>query len=106
MRLNRYGLVVFAVALLALGTVAMVAAQDEGGMESDSVTLTGQLNQSDDGGYTLIEPESGEEIVVDGPGLADHVGEKVTVTGTWSTDEDGNTYLAVSTVESSAEAES
>ncbi|MEZ5330842.1 MAG: hypothetical protein R2991_02045 [Thermoanaerobaculia bacterium] len=104
MKINRLGLAVALVAtLLALGTVATLAAQDEGSMDMEKapVTLTGQLNESADGGYVLVEPESGEEIVVDGPGLADHVGSKVTVTGTWETDEDGNTYLAVTEVKES-----
>jgi hypothetical protein len=101
MRINRNGLVVaFVAALLACGTVALTA-QDEG-MEQEtdreSVSLTGQLNETADGGFVLIEPESGEEIVVEGPGLADHIGSSVTVTGTWATDEEGGTYLAVSSV--------
>jgi len=96
---------VLAMTLLTFGPAALVAAQDdESGMEMETVTLTGQLNESADGGFVLIEPESGEEVVVDGPGLADHVGSTVTVTGTWATDEDGNTYLAVSTIETSDEA--
>lgn len=105
MRLNRIGLATaFAVALLALASAAPVAAQDESGMETDTVTLTGQLNETAEGAYVLIEPESGEEVVVRGPGLADHVGSTVTVTGTWATDEDGSTYLAVSTVSAIDEA--
>jgi hypothetical protein len=106
MKLNRSGLaVVLAMALLAFGTAGLVAAQeDESGMETETVTLTGQLSESADGGFVLTEPESGEEVVVDGPGVADHVGSTVTVTGTWATDEEGNTYLAVSTIETSDEA--
>lgn len=99
MRPNRNALVTtFAVALLALASAALVVAQDESGMETDTVTLTGQLNETAEGAYVLIEPESGEEVVVRGAGLADHVGSTVTVTGTWATDEDGSTYLAVSVV--------
>ena len=69
------------------------------GTTGQQTTLTGQLSKNDMGGYVLVEEQSGDTITLQGPeDLADHVGTKVSVTGKWATDADGNQYFEVSTV--------
>lgn len=84
-------------AVLVLGTVTLVAAQDEG--ESDMTSLTGCLAETDDGSYVLEEEGSGEEIALEGEGLSDHVGHTVSLTGEWAEDEDGTQYFVVDSLE-------
>jgi hypothetical protein len=67
---------------------------------AEEVTLIGQLTASDAGGYLLVEAESGESVTVTGPEeLAEHIGQKVKVTGEWVENEDGMRYFAAKKVE-------
>lgn len=96
LKLDRIAIALMA-AVLVLGTVTLVAAQDEG--ESDMTSLTGCLAATDDGGYVLEEQDSGDEVALEGEGLGDHVGHTVTVTGEWAENEDGGEYFAVDSLE-------
>jgi glucose/arabinose dehydrogenase len=81
------------------GTAPEQGTEGSEGTTGQQTTLSGQLSKNDMGGYILVEEQSGDSITLQGPeDLADHVGTKVTVTGRWATDADGNQYFEVSTV--------
>jgi hypothetical protein len=89
---------VLAMALILVGSAVAFASQDESEAPADKV-LTGQLNLEDDGTYYLIEEESGAEVrLVGSAELAEHVGAKVSVTGTWGSDDAGE-YFEVRSIE-------
>ena len=91
---------VLALALLVLGPVTQAVAQESAGENDQEVTLIGQLDRNDEGGYVLIDQESGSKVALQGPKeLADHVGTKVKVTGKWSKDEKGMRIFQASKVE-------
>jgi hypothetical protein len=93
------------VALLAFGpAVALVAQQmPEQPAGTEETTLTGKLNRDDQGGFVLIEQESGDSVPLQGPAdLATYVGSTVKVTGMWSEDSAGKRHFKVSKVERSS----
>ncbi len=90
--------VVLALVALAVGSIGMSTAQ-ESEAESSDVTLAGLLAMDDEGGYVLVEGESGEEITLEGEGLADYVDSTVEVTGGWATDDEDNHYFYVAGIE-------
>jgi hypothetical protein len=83
------------VAALLLTTAGLVVAQEAA--EAEAVSLTGCLVEAD-GVYTL-EAADGKKATVVGDMLADHSGHKVTLTGTWAKDDDGNKVFNVDEVE-------
>lgn len=89
--------------LLAIAPTAAFAFQEQAPEEQvpeEQVTLTGQLAESEAGGYVLIEQESGESITITGPAeLAQAVGTRVRLTGRWVEDGHGYRYFAVTKVE-------
>lgn len=88
--------IVFALAFIALGSAGILLAE-----EAKELSLSGTLSETEDGGYVLVEQESGEGISVRGPDeLADHVGSEVKVTGQWVKDDEGVEYFWVKAIES------
>ncbi len=96
--------VTLVLALLALGPAGVLLAE-ETKTESErtmaaEITLVGQLSETEEGDFVLVEQESGDEIVVRGPEtLADYLGQTVKITGTWAKDDAGVEYFAASTIE-------
>lgn len=93
---------ILVVTLLLLGPAVALPAQESStapAAQQEQVTLTGQLAAGERGGFVLVEQESGDSVVLRGPvELADYVGSKVQVTGTW-VEESEATYLQVATIE-------
>jgi len=88
--------IVFALALVALGSAGALFAEEE----AKELTLSGTLSETEDGSFVLVERESGEQISVRGPDeLADHLGSEVKVVGQWIKDDDGVEYFWVKAVE-------
>jgi hypothetical protein len=87
-------------ALFALAILALLPIAAQAGDMKDATTLTGQLSYNNDGSYALTEEASGDSILLtaaaDTVKLGDHIGKKVKVTGTWSSDK---TSFSVSRVE-------
>ncbi len=79
---------------------AAIAVSQEAELEEE-VTLLGQLSEDADGGYVLVDPESGDEVSLRGQeeALAEHLGSAVAVTGRWAEDDEAGPYFAVSAVE-------
>lgn len=91
---------ILAVALLALLPAVAVLAMDDGMKTKEEVTLTGQLSNDEQGGFVLIERESGDSIALESAmDLAAYVDSTVNVTGTWNQDAAGNLTFQVSHVE-------
>ena len=98
--LQRLGVVfTLALALLLLGPAAGIStlqAEDEQ-MET---TLSGQLSKNEAGSYVLVEQDSGDEVLLEGPEtLEEHLGAKVKVTGRWDKNDAGQDIFKVSAVE-------
>jgi hypothetical protein len=92
-----FGLAV--VAALVFAVAGVVVAQDtEEEVDAEVISLTGCLVEVEEGEYILRDAESGEEIDISGEGVGDHAGHKVTITGMWAEDEDGNEYFEVDAV--------
>jgi len=91
-------LAMLALALLLGGAMPLLA--EEQGSTDEQVALVGQLASDGEGGYRLIERESGDSIPLRGNAqLAEHVGTTVKVTGSWGEDPDGTRFLRVSKIE-------
>jgi hypothetical protein len=84
--------------LFGLATVGIANVHEPAEQEA-GMTLTGMLSIDGNGGYVLIEEQSGDSVALQGPqGLADHLGSTVKVSGRWVDDPDG-TYFLVKRVE-------
>lgn len=94
-----------AVAMVIVGFFGFTAAglALAGESHGDTMSLSGCLNQGQDGNFTLVERESGDSISIKAPEnlrLADHVGETVKVTGQWVEKEsEYQRYFKVSEIE-------
>jgi hypothetical protein len=95
--------------LLALGAVLLMPVSSALAQETataETVSLTGCLTAEgadDTATYSLTDEASGETAALQGEGLADHAGHKVTVTGTWSEEGSAGKHLMVESVEHIAE---
>lgn len=91
--------IALAFVLLTCGLAGLAVAQ-ETEMEEE-ISLTGRLSENSTGQYVLIDPESGDEVALQGSEdeLAEYVGSTVTVSGRWAENDDGDEYFAVSSVE-------
>ena len=91
--------------LLALGAVLLMPAASALAQDTataETVSLTGCLTAEGSGEtatYSLSDEASGEATALQGEGLADHAGHKVTVTGTWSEEGSAGKHLMVDSVE-------
>lgn len=95
--------IVLSLALLALGSANMIVAQEA--EEEGEILLTGRVGENAAGQFVLIDPESGDQVVLRGSEeeLAEHIGVDVIVSGSWAEDYDGTKYFAVSAVEAADE---
>jgi len=86
--------------LVAASSISVAAAT----VKEQPVTLTGCLDTgglADQGerSFTLIEQESGDWVPVEGPAeLKDHLGQLVSLTGTWVYDQPDVRYFAADSV--------
>jgi hypothetical protein len=98
-RLKWFGPVV-GLMLLLLMSVAVVSAQQEDTKAGNM--LTGTISGDAQKGWTLIEEESGDSVMLKGSvKFADYVGTRVIATGKWS--EDGK-YFEVSRLDKAPKA--
>lgn len=106
--IRRYSTLIVALALTFAGGMALAQEpvseepMTTEATETEQATLTGQLTVTDDGDYMLVEPASGEAILLatadEELDLSAHVDTSVEVTGVWDEADDGSRTFVVTAI--------